>query len=84
MPLLNVMVKCHSVEKGSSSGLTSDMNCGTGNSLCSDGVAVIPTGSEYVTAGMNYSCSVNATHEFASERLGTEHVLAKSGQCSNT
>ena len=81
VPLLSVVVVCSSVEEGSGNDLT--MNCGS-NSMCGDGgdgsMALLPTGSSNVTAGMNYSCTVTATNKFASVQRNTEYVLASSGQ----
>ena len=71
---------CSSVEEGSD-GLTHAMDCSTS---CDDGGMVfLPTGSEYVTAGMNYSCTVIATNKFSNQRdtqRNTNHVLAIIGQ----
>ena len=79
-PLTNVAVTCRSEEEGSGSGLASDMSC-SGN-MCGDGgMAVIPTGPENVTAGMNYSCTITATNELGnSEQRTTNYILATSGE----
>ena len=72
-------MSCRSEEEGSGSGLASDMIC-SGN-MCGDGMAVIPTGPENVTAGMNYSCTITATNELGnSERQTTNYILATSGE----
>ena len=78
-PLTSVVVTCRSEEEeGSGSGLASDMSCGT--DMC-DGMAVIPTGPENVTAGMNYSCTVTATNELGNkEQQSTNYILATSGE----
>ena len=78
-PLTSVAVTCRSEEEGNGSRLASDMSC-SGN-MCGDGMAVIPSGPENVTAGMNYSCTVNATNEFGnSEQQTTNYILATSGE----
>ena len=78
-PLTSVAVSCRSEEEGSGSGLASDMSCSA--NMCGDGMAVIPTGPEYVTAGMNYSCTITATNELGiSERQTTNYILATSGE----
>ena len=79
-PLTSVVVTCRSEEEeGSGSGLASDMSCGT--DMCGDGMAVIPTGPENVTAGMNYSCTVTATNELGNkEQQSTNYILATSGE----
>ena len=69
---------CSSVEEGSGDGLTHAMDCSTS---CDDGGMVLI--SEYVTAGMNYSCTVTATNNFSSQQgtqRDTNHVLAILGQ----
>ena len=77
-PLTGVVVRCRSEEEGS--GLASDMSCG-GTDTCGDGMAVIPTGPERVTAGMNYSCTVTATNELGNkEQQSTNYILAKYGE----
>ena len=76
-PLTSVVVTCRSEEKCSGSGLASDMSCGT--NMCGDGMAVIPTGPENVTAGMNYSCTVTAINKFNSVQQDTNYLLATSG-----
>ena len=62
-PLTRVMVSCVSTdEEGSGDGgLTESIDC-TGNSLCGDGMVSLPSGSDNVTAGTNYSCTVTATN----------------------
>ena len=66
-PLTRVMVSCVSTdEEGSGDGgLTETMYC-TGNSLCgdvsNDGMVSLPSGSDNLTAGTNYSCTVTATN----------------------
>ena len=78
-PLTSVAVACRSEEEGSGSGLASDMSCSA--NMCGDGMAVIPTGPENVTAGMNYSCTITATNELGnSERQTTNYILATSGE----
>ena len=78
-PLTSVTVACRSEEEGSGSGLASDMSCSA--NMCGDGMAVIPTGPEYVTAGMNYSCTITATNELGnSKRQTTNYILATSGE----
>ena len=78
-PLTSVAVSCRSEEEGSGSGLASDMSCSA--NMCGDGMAVIPTGPENVTAGMNYSCTITATNELGiSERQTTNYILATSGE----
>ena len=48
---------------------------------CGDGMALIPTRPENVTAGMNYSCTITATNELGnSERQTTNYILATSGE----
>ena len=77
--LTSVAVACRSEEEGSDSGLASDMSCSA--NMCGDGMAVIPTGPENVTAGMNYSCTITATNELGnSERQTTNYILATSGE----
>ena len=78
-PLTSVAVSCHSEEEGSGSGLASNMSCSA--NMCGDGMAVIPTGPENVTGGMNYSCTITATNELGnSERQTTNYILATSGE----
>ena len=66
-PLTRVMVSCVSTDEDDrgDSGLTGTINC-TGNSLCgdvgNDGMVSLPSGSDNVTAGTNYSCTVTATN----------------------
>ena len=73
-PLTSVVATCDS-----GNGLASDMSCGT--DMCGDGMAVIPTGPENVTAGMNYSCSVTATNELGNkEQQSTNYIVATSGE----
>ena len=67
-PLTRVMVSCVSTdEEGSSDGgLTQTIDC-TGNSLqcarrCWYGMVLLRSGSDNLTAGMNYSCTVTATN----------------------
>ena len=84
VPLTGVAVVCSSVEEGSGDGLTYDVSCGTNNTCDDGGMVLIPTGSEYVTAGMNYSCTVTATNKFSNQQgtqQNTNHVLATLGQC---
>ena len=78
VPLTRLVVLCRSETEGSGSGLASDMIC-SGN-MCDDGMAVIPTGPEYVTAGMNYSCTITATNKFDDVQQTTNYVLATSGE----
>ena len=77
-PLTSVAVTCRSEEEGSGSGLASDMSCSA--NMCGDGMAVIPTGPENVTAGMNYSCTITATNNFNGVQQSTNYVLATSGE----
>ena len=79
-PLTSVAVSCRSdEEEGSDNGLASDMSCSA--NTCGDGMAVIPTGPENVTAGMTYSCTITATNELGnSERQTTNYILATSGE----
>ena len=76
-PLTSVAVTCRSEEEGSGSGLASDMSCSA--NMCGDGMAVIPTGPENVTAGMNYSCTITATNELSSMQQDTNSIFSKSG-----
>ena len=78
VPLTKLVVRCRCEEEGSGSGLASDMSCGT--DMCGDGMAVIPTGPENVTAGMNYSCTVTASNKFNSVQRDTNYLLATSGE----
>ena len=82
-PLTSVAVACRSEEEGIGSGLASGMSCSA--NMCGDGMAVIPTGPENVTAGMNYSCTITATNELGnSERQTTNYILATSGESELT
>ena len=71
-------------EKDSSDGvLTGIIDC-TGNNLCDvsvDGMVSLPSGSDNVTAGTNYSCTVTATNTFKSVQQATNYIVATSGQC---
>ena len=66
-PLTRVMVSCVSTDEDGSgdAGLTETIDC-TGNSLCgdvsNDGMVLLPSGSDNLTAGTNYSCTVTATN----------------------
>ena len=66
-------------EEGSGDGNT--LNC-TGNSLCgNDGMALLPSGSDNVTAGMNYSCTVTATNDLGNSAASTTGgIIAVSGE----
>ena len=77
VPLTRLVVSCRSEEEGSDSGLASDMICSA--DMCGDGMAVIPTGPENVTAGMNYSCTITATNKFDDVQQTTNYILASSG-----
>ena len=59
-------------EEGSGDGDT--ITC-TDNSLCgdvsSDGTVLLPSGSDNVTAGMNYSCTVTATNSLGNSAAST-------------
>ena len=77
-PLTSVAMSCRSEEEGSGSGLASDMSCST--DTCGDGMAVIPTGPENVTAGMNYSCTITVTNNFNGVQQSTNYELATSGE----
>ena len=80
VPLTGVAVVCSSVEEDSGDGLTHAMDCST--SCYDGGMVLLPTGSEYVTAGMNYSCTVIATNKFSNQQgtqRNTDHVLATLG-----
>ena len=60
-------MSCVSIDEKDSDdgGLTQAIDC-TGNSLCgnfsNDGMALLPSGSDNVTAGTSYSCTVAATN----------------------
>ena len=78
-------MSCVSTDEDSGDGgLTQTIDC-TGNSLCgnvsNDGMVSLPSGSDNVTAGMNYSCTVAATNMFASLQQATNYMVATSGQC---
>ena len=75
--LTDVAVTCHSEEN--SSRLASNMSC-SGNMCGDDGMAVIPTGPENVTAGINYSCTITATNELGFSEQQTNYILATSGE----
>ena len=82
-PLTRVMVSCVSTdEEGSGDGDT--ITC-TDNSLCgdvsSDGTVLLPSGSDNVTAGMNYSCTVTATNSLGNSASSTTGgIIAVSGE----
>ena len=88
-PLTRVMVSCVSTdEEGSSDGgLTGTIYC-TGNSLCGDvsvdGMVSLPSGSDNVTAGTNYSCTVTATNSLGRTTTHTtNYILVLQGWFSN-
>ena len=90
-PLTRVMVSCVSTdEEGSSDGgLTGTIHvyC-TGNSLCgdvsNDGMVLLPSGSDNVTAGTNYSCTVTATNSLGRTTTHTtNYFLVLQGWFSN-
>ena len=82
------MVSCVSTdEEGSGDGgLTETVTC-TGNSLCgdvsSDGMVSLPSGSDNVTAGTNYSCTVTATNNLGRITTHTTNYirLVLQGRC---
>ena len=78
VPLLNLMVVCTSTEEGDGSGLMQDMICG-GGTVCENSMTLLPLGSESVTAGVNYSCTVTATNKFGPTDQQTNPVVAISG-----
>ena len=90
-PLTSVMVSCVSTdEEGSgdgSGGLTETIDC-TGSSLCgdvsNDGMVSLPSGSDIVTAGTNYSCTVTATNSLSHTTTHTtNYFLVLQGWFSN-
>ena len=82
VPLLNLMVVCTSTEEGDGSGLMQDMICG-GGTVCGNGMILLPLGSESVTAGLNYTCTVTAVNQFGATEQQTNAVVATSGQLIN-
>ena len=80
------MVTCFSVDECgcsiSSSKLVENLTCGTTANICDNSTVLLPSGSDNVTAGMNYTCTVTAINMFASVQQGTNYVVATSGQCS--
>ena len=89
-PLTRVMVSCVSDEEGSgdgSGGLTETIDC-TGSSLCgdvsNDGMVLLSSGSDNVTAGTNYSCTVTATNSLGHTTTHTtNYFLVLQGWFSN-
>ena len=83
-PLTSVAVACRSEEEGSGSGLATNITSGFDVNRYDVGavrMSYVPTGPEYVTAGMNYSCTITATNELGiSERQTTNYILATSGE----
>ena len=79
------MVTCFSVDECgcsiSSSKLVENLTCGTTANICDNGTVLLPSGSDNVTAGMNYSCAVTATNMFTSVQQATNYMVATSGQC---
>lgn len=73
LPILGVMINCHSSEM-SSELLMETISCGNTN------MSFIPIGVASVTAGMNYSCSVTATNKLSSVQHTSNYIVAKSGQ----
>ena len=80
-PLTRVMVSCASADEeldSSDRGLTETIYC-TGNSLCgdvsSDGMVLLPSGSDNVTAGTNYSCTVTATNSLGRTTTHTTNYI---------
>ena len=83
VPLLNLVVMCHSMEEGSGNGITNDISCGSSELVCGNGMTLLPTGSGSVTAGLNFSRTVTATIEFGSTEQHTNSVVAASGETEN-
>ena len=77
VPILGVMINCHSTSSEMSSELLMETIC-CGNT----NMSIMPIGVASVTAGMNYSCSVTATNMFASVQHTSNYIIAKSGQLS--
>ena len=81
-PLTRVMVSCVSTdEEGSGDGsLTESIDNCSSNSLCGDvnnknGMVSLPSGSDNVTAGTNYSCTVTATNSLGRTTTHTTNYI---------
>ena len=65
-------------EDSGDGGLTGTIDC-TGSSLCedvsNDGMALLPSKSDNVTAGTNYSCTVAATNNLARTTTHTTNYI---------
>ena len=79
-PLTRVMVSCVSTDEivSDDRGLTGTIYY-TSNSLCGDvsvdGMLSLPSGSDYVTAGTNYSCTVTATNSLGCTTTHTTNYI---------
>ena len=79
-PLTRMMVSCVSTdEEGSDDGgLTEVIDC-TGNSMCGDvgvdGMVLLPSLSDILTAGTNYSCTFTATNSLGRTTTHTTNYI---------
>ena len=75
------MVLCVSTDEEDSGdgGLTQAIDCTGNNRLCgdvsNDGMALLPSGSDNVTAGTNYSCTVTATNSLSRTTTHTTNYI---------
>ena len=80
------MVTCFSIDECgcniSSSKVEENVTCGATTNTCDNSTVLLPSGSDNVTAGMNYSCTVTVINMFTSVQQATNYyMVATSGQC---
>ena len=72
LELLSVMVTCHNVEERNRDRIEQDVCIGAVS-------AVLPNGSEYVQAGIQYTCEIIAINELGRANLTTNTLTITSG-----